>query len=289
MQKNIAKLIFIGLIAIVILVFIFKSYVIVEPGERGIIFNKLSGNLRVTSAEGFYLLIPIIESVVIYDIKVQSYTMAKAFLEGEVKGDDSLLALTSDGQQVSLDVTVRYHPDPEKLINLHRRIGRDYIQKIVRPQVRSEARLTVSNYPVMDVYSGKRENIQNQIEEKLKKSFAENFIILDEVLLRDVRFSTEFQQAIEQKQIAQQEAERMKYVLEREEREKQRKIIEAEGEAEAIKLKGKALGQNPALIQYEYVQKVAPNVQAIISDGRSILSLGEFLRPPASSAKKEKE
>jgi len=70
----------------------------------------------------------------------------------------------------------------------------------------------------------------------------------------------------------------MKYELEREELEKQRKIIEAQGEAEAIRLKGQALARNPALIQYEYVQKLSPNVQAIITDGKTIMSIGEIFK-----------
>lgn len=266
---------------IVILIFLFfllKSYIIVEPGEKALIFNKVTGELRVSSKEGMYFLIPFIESVTIYDTKVQTYNLTKSFLEGEVRGEDSLQALTADGQRIFLDLSVRFRLNPEKLPEFHRTIGKNYMQSIVRPQIRNEARIAVSYFSVMELYTSKREQIQKVIEDRLKNVFPKYNIILDSVLVRDVRVSDEFQKVLENKHIAQQEAERMKYVLEKEEKEKERKIIEAQGDAEAIRIKGQALAQNPALIQYEYVQKIAPNVQAIITDGRSIFSLTDFLK-----------
>ncbi len=263
---------------LIFLFFLLKSYVIVEPGEKGVIFNKVTGELRITPREGLYFLIPLVESVTIYDTKVQTYNLTKSALEGEIRGEDSLQALTADGQRVFLDISVRFRLNPEKLSDFHRTIGRNYMQSIVRPQIRNEARIVVSTFNVMELYTSKRENFQKLIEDRLKNVFPKYNILLDSVLVRDVRVSDEFQKVLENKHIAQQEAERMKFVLEKEEKEKERKIIEAEGDAEAIRIKGRALAQNPALIQYEYVQKIAPNVQAIITDGRSIFSLTDFLK-----------
>ena len=107
------------------LVFMFKIYIVVDPGEKAVIFNKATGNLRVTPNEGFYFLVPLIEEPTVYDMKARTYTMSIATLEGEIKGDDSLQALTSDGQTVLLDISVRYHPDGENLDKLHRRLGVD--------------------------------------------------------------------------------------------------------------------------------------------------------------------
>jgi regulator of protease activity HflC (stomatin/prohibitin superfamily) len=278
MTKNIGKSILIGLFVIFILIFMFKIYIIVEPGERAVIFNKATGNLRVTPKEGFWFLVPLIEEPTVYDIKARTYTMSIAPLEGEMKGDDSLQALTSDGQNVFLDISVRYHPDVENLVNLHRRIGVDFVNKVLRPQVRGIVRMLVSGYPVLDVYSGKRMLIQSEIEKNLRDSFKKNFIICDEVLLRNVQFSKDFQQAIENKVIAQQQAQAMKYVLEKQEMEKKRKIIEAEGESEALRLKGKALADNPALIQYEYIKLLSPNIQAIITDQNAIFNFSDFIK-----------
>jgi prohibitin 2 len=278
MTKNIGKSILIGLIVIFILIFMFKIYIVVDPGERAVIFNKATGNLRVTPNEGFYFLIPLIEEPTVYDVKAKTYTMSIATMEGEIKGDDSLQALTADGQNVLLDISVRYHPDIDNLDKLHRRIGIDFVNKVLRPQVRSIVRMIVSEYPVLDVYSGKRMLIQGEIEKGLSASFKKSYIICDEVLLRNVQFSTEFQQAIENKQIAQQDAQRMKYVLEKQEMEKTRKIIEATGESEALRLKGKALAENPLLVQYEYIKLLSPNIQAIITDQNAIFNFSDFIK-----------
>ena len=105
-----------------------------------------------------------------------------------------------------------------------------------------------------------------------------SYLILDEILIRNISFSPEFEKAIEQKQIAQQDSQRMQYVLDKERQEKDRKIIEAQGEAESIRLKAIVLAQNPALIQYEYVQKLAPGVKTIITDGKTIMSLGDITK-----------
>jgi len=270
----------IALVIAVILIFIIiiNSNVILSPGEAAVIFNKISGNLRVAKNPGFYLLIPFIEIPYEYDIKVQSYTMSSKSWEGEVTGDDSLQALTSDGQEVYLDITVRYHPDVNKLGVLHQEIGINYPAKVVRPQIRGLARLEISKYPVTDVYSGKREKIQQTISNQLEKSFKKNYVILDEVLLRDVRFSEEFQAAIERKQIAQQKEKEMEYLKRASKQEAEKKIIEAKGEAEALRVKGIALANNPSLIQYEYVKKLAPTIKTIITDNKTIVSLGEILK-----------
>ena len=278
MTKKIGKYILAAAIVIFVLIFLFKIYIVIDPGEKAVIFNKATGTLRVTPNEGFYFLVPLIEEPTVYDMKARTYTMSIAQLEGEIKGDDSLQALTADGQIVLLDISVRYHPDPENLDKLHRRIGVDFVNKVIRPQVRSTVRMIVAEYPMLDVYSGKRTLIQAEMETKLRASFVRNYITLEEALLRNVQFSREFQQAIENKQIAQQEAQRMKYVLERQELEKKRKIIEAEGEAESLRLKGRALAENPALVQYEYVKMLAPNIQAIVADQNAIFNFSDFLK-----------
>jgi len=120
------------------------------------------------------------------------------------------------------------------------------------------------------VYSEERQTIEDRIAQRLTASLSKNYIQVDEVLLRNIQFSEAFSRAVEEKQIAQQEAQRMQYVLEKAEKERQKLVVEAEGEAQAMDLKGKALAENPQVIQYEYVQKIAPNVRLIITDGRSL-------------------
>ncbi|MCC6444327.1 MAG: prohibitin family protein [Armatimonadetes bacterium] len=257
-------------VAVFTLLFLKSSLVIVGAGQRGVIFNIGSGVQQVSLREGLHFVMPFVQRVTFYDVRSQTYTMSAIHWEGEVRGDDSLASLTADGQTVKLDISVRFRPVPEEVWKLHQKVGRDYIAKIIRPELRSLTRLTVSEYPVTDVYTNRRQDIENRMEEKLRRSMATNSIAVDELLLRNVEFSPAYHDAIQQKQIAQQDAERMRYVLERARLEKQQKVIEAEGEARALRLKANALAVNQKLIQYEYARKIAPNVRAIITDGKSL-------------------
>jgi regulator of protease activity HflC (stomatin/prohibitin superfamily) len=249
----------------------------VPAGHRAVVFTNVTGGLG-ARGEGVTLLIPFVQTATIYDVRTETYTMSKTVAEGKVKGDDAVQALTSDGQQVDIDISVLFHPDPNRIVDLHQQIGPDYENKIVRPSARSVTRTAISKYAVIDVYGAKRAQIQEEVATELRPLFEKSFLILDGLLVRNVDFSAAFKKAIELKQIAQQEAEQKKYELEKERIEKDRKIIAAEGEAQAIRLRGEALAKNPALIQYEYVQKITPGVQTIITDGRSILSLGDLVK-----------
>jgi prohibitin 2 len=254
-----------------------NTVLVIDAGHTAVIFNQVTGALS-SDDQGTHFLIPGMQKPIIYDTRVQTYTMSATYGEGEVKGDDALETLTKDGQVVKLDVSVRFHIDKPQITTLHQKIGTGYIDKVVRPQVRNVIRLAVSGYPVTEVYTEKRIEIQNTSFKDLEPKFKANSLVLDEVLIRQVTFSPEFQKAIELKQIAQQDSQRMQYVLQKETQEKERKIIEAQGEAEAIRLKGVALANNPALIQYEYVQKITPGITTIITDGKSILSLGDLIK-----------
>ncbi len=256
------------LVLIVLAIVSGKAVVTVGPGERGVIFSKISGVLERELKEGWHIILPFLWEPTIYDVKQQSWTISigeKMPQAGErVPEEPNLVALTSDGQQVTLDLTVRYHPDPVKVWRLHQRVGPEYLNKVIRPHTRRTARMVVSQYDVTAVYSEERRTIQHEIAEELSRVLQDEDIILDEFLLRHVKFTEQFQQAIEAKQVAVQEVEQMEYVLQAAEKEKESKIVEAEGEAEAIRLQGTALKQNPLLIDYEYARKVAPRVGAII-------------------------
>jgi len=281
--QNPTRWIFIGILVIILLSLLRGTFLFVEPAKVAVVINRFSGQLS-DRRPGFYFLVPGVQDSVVYDVREQSYTMARKHAEGQEPGDDSIQCLTSDGQSVFLDLTVRYQPDPSQITDLHRRFADQFVAKVVRPQISSVVRNIVSKYSIIDVYSGKRSQIQSEISTVLAADLSQNAILLKEVLLRDVNLTPEFHKAIEQKQIAQQEAQRKQYELERERVEKDRRIIEAEGEAESIRLKGHALAQNPTLIQYLYVQKIAPGVQTIITDGNSIMSFGDALASAKTSA-----
>ena len=262
----------IGAVIVLVLLMMFRPYVIVPAGERAVIFNLEHGVLQKQLGEGIHIINPFMDRPEFYDARRQTYSISKTSWEGEVKGDDSIRTLTSDGQEVSVELSVRFHLDSHNIWRLHKEIGADYINKILRPEVRSHTRIAIAESPANKVYSAERLTIQNHLEERLREKLSHNYIIVDEVLLRSISFSDAYQNAIIQKQISQQNAQRMQYVLAKELQEKQRKIILAEGEAEAIRLKGQAIATNPNVVTYQYVQKVAPNVKVVLSNGVTVPS-----------------
>lgn len=265
---------------VLLLWFLISQFVIIVPaGHRVVVFNNFSGVEEDSLNEGMHVLIPFVQSPILYDVRTHTYTMSGTYQEGDIKGDDSVAVLTADGQIAKLDLSVRFHLMPEDVWKIHKTIGPSYIEKIIRPEARTVARNVVSGFTVTELYSSKRQIIQSELVDEMNKAFTRYHIALEEVLIRNVSFSEAFANAIEQKQVALQDAERMKYVLQKEESEKQRKIIEASGEAKAIQLRAEALRQNPQLIQYEYVQKITPGIQAIITDQRTILNMSDFLHP----------
>lgn len=259
-----------------------RSFVLVGSGERAVIFNRFTGTQPGQLGEGLHWQIPWVQSPVLYDVRTQTYSMGGSGSEGSRAGQ-ALEAVTADGLPVSLDLSVLFHADPDQVARLHREIGPAYVEKVVRPQVRSEARMVVARYPVIEVYGEGRTRIVEEVNRRLKDRFAASYIVLDEFLMRDVRFSQAFQDAIEKKQVAQQEVQRMAFVVEQADQERRRKIIEAEGEAESIRLKAAALSRNPQLVEYEYVKNLPPGVKTVVTDGRTLVNLGEALSPAAAA------
>lgn len=276
------------LVVAVILGFAFlrNCFVIVQAGERAVIYSKLSGVKAYQLDEGLHFNVPIVWEPTIYNTQTRTYTMSGGANEanqrerdqharsGQVP-DDSLIALTSDGLPVTLDLSVRFHVDPNNVWRLHQEIGPEYVDKIVRPQARSVTRMAFAEYPVLDVYSGRRQVIVEQITRELRAKLIGSYMILDEVLLRDIRFPAEFQASIEQKQVAQQAAQQMVYEVQRADSERQQKIIEAQGEASAILKKAQALAAHPQLLPYEFVQRLPTDVRVVVTDSRTIINLGD--------------
>jgi len=292
-RKTAAKIAKIAVPAIVLLVLLSHSFLVVQAGERAVIYSSISGVLPYQFSEGLHFTLPLIWNPIKYDIKTRTYTMSgeKSEAPHDTEDnanriqvpDDSLTALTADGLPVTLDLSIRFHVDPDNVWRLHQQIGPDFIDKIVRPQSRSVARMAFAGFPVVDVYSGKRQMIVEQIQTTLRPKFLQNYLILDEVLLRDIRFSNEFQAAIEQKQVAQQASEQMVYELQRADSEKQQKILQAQGESESIRKVADALEHNPGLIPYEYVRLLSPTAKVVMTDGKTIVSLGDLLNEHTES------
>jgi prohibitin 2 len=273
----VASAIAIGLGGLLLLIVFTTSIRMVPVGHALVVFNTVTRSFHL-AGQGLTFVTPFVSDTRLYDLRRLEYTMSGVSGEGrKTEIDDSLWSPTQEGLQVGIDLTVWHHVDPQRVVTIHQKIGPDYEEKIIRPAVRSVIRLVISEYAVMDVYSAKRAQIQDEINMKIRQLIEKDGFMVDEVVLRDVRFTPEFAKAIEAKQIAQQSAEQMKYTLEKEQKEAERKVIEAQGRANAIDVINKSLAKNPNYIRYLYVDKLSDKVQVVVSDQNTIMDLKGIL------------
>jgi regulator of protease activity HflC (stomatin/prohibitin superfamily) len=292
------------IIVIAILLTVLGSgLVYVESNERGVVKTIRAGGVRPQALEpGLHWILPVVEQVVTYSISNQTYTMSFLAEEGQQTGDDSIRARTKDGQEVIIDASVIYRIDPTKVVQLHIVWQNNYENGVVRPEVRGVIRDVVSQYGVEEVVSTKRVEMIEIISEQLSESFAENNLEMLDFILRDIHFSEEYAAAVEQKQIAEQQAQQAFFVVESKKQEAEQarqvaqgqadaaviaaqgaaeaRIIQAQAEAEANRLLAESL--TPELVQYQYVLKLSPGVQTIFipTDNQFILPLPGALVTP---------
>jgi regulator of protease activity HflC (stomatin/prohibitin superfamily) len=283
--KGLSTLVIVLLVAAILLTALGAGIVFIEPDQMAIVVTVIGkGGIRQDAlTAGLHWIIPFAERVEKYSILNQTYTMSAVGTEGQVSGDDSIQVRTKDGQQVYIDASVIYAIDPLKTTDLYRTWRFDYENGLVRPQSRGVIRNVASQYGVEEIVSTKRDEMQAAITEELTAIFADNNLVLRDFVLRNIRFSDEYALAVEQKQIAEQQAQQAKFVVEskKQEAEQARQVaqgqadaavIAAQGAAEARLIQAKAeaeanqlLSQSltPTLLQYQYILKLAPGVQTI--------------------------
>ncbi|HEY3251328.1 MAG TPA: prohibitin family protein [Ignavibacteria bacterium] len=211
----------------IFLAIIFSSIVQVGPGEAGvqILFGSVQEGVL---HSGLNFINPLV-SIETMDIKTQAYTMSSLHDEGQQQGDDAISALSMDGLTLRLDVTVWYRLNENDAPQVYRTIGTDYVAKIVRPAVRTAIRDVSVAYSATEIYSVKREDFVRDVTKNLESAFNGRGIVLERVLLRNVELPEKVRAAIDEKISAEQRAQQMVYVLQKEKQEAERKRVEAQG------------------------------------------------------------
>ncbi len=234
----------------IFLAIVFASLVQIGPGNVGvtILFGNVQENVL---RSGLNIINPLVE-VEELDVKTQAYTMSGIKDEGQQKNDDAIITLSSDGLSLKLDVTVWYRLSEGDAPNLLRTVGTDYVEKIVRPATRTALRDISVKYPATDIYSSKRDDFVSEISKNLEKSFEGRGIVLEKVLLRNVELPEKIREAIDEKIAAEQRAQQMVYVLQKEKQEAERKQVEARGIAEAQKIISNTI--NSQYLQWKYIE-----------------------------------
>lgn len=274
--------------------------VFIQPDARGVVTSAFAKEgYRTDSLQpGLRWVIPFAEQVTLYKISRQTYTMSSVNTEGQTPGDDSIPARTKDGQQVQIDASVIYSVDPNKVVPLHISWQNRYEESVVRPIARSVIRDAVARYGVEEVVSTKRDEMEKMITDKIAAKLAEQNLILSDFLLRNITFSPEYAKAVEQKQIAEQQAQQAKFVVEQKKQEAEQarqtaqgsadavvisakgaadaRVLQAEAEAKALQLVASVLKENPNLLQYQYITKLSPNVQVMLLPSNAPFILPSF-------------
>ena len=283
----------------VVMTTVSAGLVFIQPEERAVVISAVAdeGYRLEPLQPGLNWIVPYFEAVVRYPISRQTYTMSITSGEGQIAGDDSVAARTSDGQEIFLDASVIYAIDPEQVIKVHIDWQDRYTQELVRPLARGVIRDAVSQFGVEEVVSTKRFELQQAITENMAALLAENGLRLTDFVLRNIQFSPEYAASVEQKQIAEQQAQQAALVVEqrRQEAEQARqvaegqadadviratgnaeaRVIEAEAESRALLLVADALRDNADLLTYTYITKIAPGVQVMLlpSDNQFLFPL----------------
>lgn len=241
----------IGSLLLLTLIILIKSFIVIPPGYVGVQV-MLGKVLNSVLEEGPHLVIPIV-NVIPMEIRTRAYFMGET-TGGPIQGinpDKPIEVLSSDGLTITLDVTVWYHLDPQKAPEVFQRVGLNYEYKIVRPAIREALRTAAVKYTATQLYSDKREEFVAIASKRIEESLKDKGIVFEKLLLRNVKLPPTVKKAIEEKIAALQEAQRMRYVLERERLEAKRKEVEAQGLANAQRIINQTLTDK--YLQYLYL------------------------------------
>jgi regulator of protease activity HflC (stomatin/prohibitin superfamily) len=229
---------------------------IIDAGERGVKYSAFSGTqMNAVYGEGLQVTWPW-QRIERYEVRVQNQ-------------NEKLSVLSSNGATIGMDVSVRYFPDVNQLPLLHTTYGDEYYERLVQPVVRSVAREVVGQFEPEELYSTRREELQAQIQERVRYQVGNQFVILEDILIRDVELPDQVRQAIELKLQEEQRAEQVQFAIQREQLEAERKRIEAEGQATFQRVITESL--SPQYLQFEGVRATRELAE---SDNSKVVVIG---------------
>ena len=240
----------------------------IDPGKVGVqtLFGKVQDDVL---ESGLHVINPLVD-VHMFDIQTQNYTMSGVSSEGQKEGDDAIRVLSSDGLEVTIDISVLYKVNPQKAPYILQNIGEDYIEKIVRPVSRTAIRDNAVNYQAVDLYSSKRQEFQERINRTITETFSKRGLELQQILVRNISLPASVKASIESKINAEQDAQKMQFVLQKERQEADRKRVEAQGIADYQKILSTGLSDKQLIYESIKAQKeiaLSPNAKVIIIGG----------------------
>lgn len=267
----------IGFLIIIIGIFssMFKQ---IDAGKVGV--KSLYGKVQSDVLEsGLHLVNPLLD-ITVFDVQTQNYTMSAIHDEGSKEGDDAIRVLSNDGLEVVIDLTVLYRVIPGDAPKILKGIGENYTDKIVRPVTRTRIRDNAVYYDAVALYSTKRNEFQQRIFKTIEADFKSRGLILEQLLIRNINLPASVKTTIESKINAEQEAQKMQFVLQKEKQEAERKRVEAQGIADYQRII--SLGLTDKQLQYEQIKA---QKEIATSSNAKIIFMGKGSAPVILSDK----
>lgn len=233
LPSSMIRILVIGFVLLVIILLVSgKSFLTLNPGEKGVLFKRFSGGLEKDKiySEGFHVIMPW-NTMYIYDTRI-------------MESFEKLEVLSRNGLNIKVDLSYRFYPVADDIGNLHAKIGKNFHESIIKPEIRSSTREVIGKYLPEELYSTKREAIQDEIFTQTSTALKKKYIILDAVLIREVALPQTLKTAIENKLKQEQESLEYEYRLEKERKEAERRIIEAQAKAKANQILNSSLTEN---------------------------------------------
>jgi regulator of protease activity HflC (stomatin/prohibitin superfamily) len=228
----------------------FSMFIVIDPGTVGV--KTLFGSVDAQPlTNGLNVKNPFAD-VILYNVQTQNYTMSGVHNEGDKEGDDAIRVLSADGLEVVIDLTVLFKVMPSEAPRIYKELGADYINTIVRPVSRTKIRDNAVYYDAVALYSTKRDEFQDRIFKTIASDFKKRGLILEQLLVRNINLPNSVKQTIESKINAEQEAQKMQFVLQKEKQEAERKRVEAQGIADYQKIISAELSDKQ--LQYEMIK-----------------------------------
>ena len=227
-----------------------SSVVQIDAGQVGVkkLFGKVQNDVL---QSGLHMINPLVD-VTRLDIKTQNYTMSGVHDEGVKAADDAIRVLTADGLEVTIDLTVLFRLTEADAPRLVKETGVNYVDKIVRPLTRTKIRDNSVYYDAISLYSSRRDEFQNRIFKSIEEDFRKRGLFLEQLLVRNITLPQSVKATIEGKINAEQEAQKMQFVLQKEKQEAERKRVEAQGIADYQRIINQGLTEQQ--LQYEQIK-----------------------------------
>jgi regulator of protease activity HflC (stomatin/prohibitin superfamily) len=266
------------LVVFVVIIVLFNSTAIIDAGTVGVVkrFGRVTGQIL---DPGLHFIAPFVDRAVVYNTKDIVYESAPVEKQASSRADYKDFPVdttTEDGQQIDLSYSIRFTIERFEAPRVAQELGDEaaIVEKVVKFHSRILARQIPRSYKASDLYTGDITVVQEAIADELRPLFLAKGLVLDSFGIREITFSPDYINAIEQKQIEKERVVTEEYRAEQATFRKLATITEAEGEAEAIRIKGEALRESPDMVQLEFVRSLRDpesKVKVMIIPGEAVL------------------